>query len=146
MADVTTTLHPEGAPEDNLYPNVKRENIPDYVLFGDQLWLNSDPLNPFSETTVNLSNGLSHYTEVAIAFKYYSGSNNSTQIQRAKTGTGRFIFLTLANLSGKEIASRIAEIISDTQIKFSSGAVLTDGVYTTQNWNFCVPIAVYGIK
>ena len=28
MADVITTLHPEGAPEDNLYPNVKIENLP----------------------------------------------------------------------------------------------------------------------
>lgn len=31
MADVITTLHPEGAPEDNLYPNVKDENIPSTI-------------------------------------------------------------------------------------------------------------------
>lgn len=28
MADVITTIHPEGAPEDNLYPNIKKENLP----------------------------------------------------------------------------------------------------------------------
>ncbi len=31
MADVITTLHPEGAPEDNLYPNVKDENVPSSI-------------------------------------------------------------------------------------------------------------------
>lgn len=29
MADVITTLHPEGAQEDNLYPNVRLENVVD---------------------------------------------------------------------------------------------------------------------
>jgi hypothetical protein len=28
MADIITTLHPEGSPGDNLYPNVKLENLP----------------------------------------------------------------------------------------------------------------------
>ena len=31
MADINTTLHPEGAPEDNLYPNVKDANIPSSI-------------------------------------------------------------------------------------------------------------------
>lgn len=31
MADIITTLHPEDAPEDNLYPNVKDENVPSSI-------------------------------------------------------------------------------------------------------------------
>lgn len=52
MADVITTLHPEGIPADNLYPNIKKENLPTQL----------QPVADFAlseyEKTLNLFSGL----------------------------------------------------------------------------------------
>ena len=40
MADIITTLHPEGDQGTNLYPNVKKDNIPDDCI--DYSKLNSE--------------------------------------------------------------------------------------------------------
>lgn len=37
MADIITTLHPENQAQDNLYPNIKPENIPPQAITGDRL-------------------------------------------------------------------------------------------------------------
>lgn len=43
MADVITTLHPDGAPDTNLYPNIKLENIPFPVGY---IYISADNTSP----------------------------------------------------------------------------------------------------
>lgn len=72
MADVITTLHPEGAPEDDLYPNIKKENLPSTL----------QPVADFAlseyEKTLNLINGIFTNGQA------YSGTGNTYSDSSAK--------------------------------------------------------------
>lgn len=70
MSDIITTLHPEGVQEDNLYPNVKDENIPSSIARkGDVLWENANINASFSATNITVPN-TSQYRYLAVEFKW----------------------------------------------------------------------------
>lgn len=72
MADIITTLHPEGTPEDDLYPNIKKENLPSTL----------QPVADFAlseyEKTLNLINGIFTNGQA------YSGTGNTYSDENAK--------------------------------------------------------------
>ena len=150
MADVITTLHPEGAPEDNLYPNVKDENIPSNILRkGVLMWQNANPSSTMAEADIFLSESVTNYTEIEVEFKYYY-QWTLTQIARVKTGgfdsssSSNSIILSAVNSQVSEQASRWVTIPSGESNKLHCEHGYKDP--GSQDDRFCILVAVYGIK
>ena len=140
MADVITTLHPEGAPEDNLYPNVKDENIPSSIeRKGVALWLNANPNSSFGSQTINVSENVNSYSELAFYFKITNDSSKAAQEFKIKTGYDSNAYAGF--VSGVDLYSRNFAITSDTTILFGDGVV-----NSSSNSGICIPVAIYGIK
>ena len=54
MADIITTLHPENNKKDNLYPNIKRENIPNKAINNSKLEDKSVSINKVDDAIKSL--------------------------------------------------------------------------------------------
>lgn len=140
MADVITTLHPEGAPEDNLYPNVKDENIPSNIeRKGDLLWENATPNAEFRPNVIPLST-LPDYDRVLFAFKLNTGNSNASQTLLVFKEVGKTAFLACIGPGGDRW-SRRATFQDDTHISFLEGKQ-----DNSENNYACIPLAIYGIK
>jgi len=137
MADIVTTLHPEGVQEDNLYPNIKRENIPDTALFGYKLWENANPNGGMSEQDITVAS-MAPYSRIVFVFKKWAAS---TVVSATETYIKSFGDLTLSYVGGTAFLSRDLSLVNDTQIHVSKG--MMSGA---ENANALVPGAIYGIK
>lgn len=142
MADVRTTLHPEGAPEDNLYPNIKRENIPDPALFGDLLWENASYTSPFSAQTINVGD-LSGYRILRIVALITGSQNQARQIfdMELRSWGVQKIYLGMFDDTSDSTYHRGINVNPNGTLDIESG--YRDG---TQYNDACVPMFVYGIK
>lgn len=135
MADVITILHPEGAPEDNLYPNVKMENLPSSV---QEFVQNAGTLvySSFKETvmtpnqTIVLDSFTVAETGIYIIFAYvesitsYANEQNvgiqkNSHTRASQMGTGRY--------GGGQSASCIVEAITGDVITMNSYGYNPDG-------------------
>lgn len=87
MADIITTLHRKDDPSDNVYPNVKDENIPDTIqrklTAGNGVSISSDNQisASFDETTINAKIGnvlqLNYLDNNDLTNGYYNGSSST---------------------------------------------------------------------
>lgn len=60
MSDIITTLHPKGTPTDNLYPNIKSDNIPSGAVTNAKIGSNavtSGKITDSAVTTNKINNG-----------------------------------------------------------------------------------------
>lgn len=139
MADVITTLHPEGAPEDNLYPNVKDENIPSNISRkGDLLWENANPFGTFNPTTITVPD-MSNYKAIRFSYRVNNGSSAAPVTEEIEYQVGRGA--TLQALNQYVMHGRKITFTTPTSITFDQGySGTTDTEYAV------IPVSIYGIK
>ena len=143
MTDVITTLHPEGAPEDNLYPNVKDENIPSNIRRkGTLLWENGNSSADLGLVTIDPVD-VSQFEYLRIYAKYYKYERRALAYDAEAMlylGNGTNVFVSASNQQGAEVASRIIAILQG-QIRIEHGycnGTLSD--------DYLVITRIYGIK
>lgn len=139
MADVITTLHPEGAPEDNLYPNVKDENIPSTIArTGDILWENGSQTSPLSSQTVTIADA-SAYSRICIEYRFIYYGNVAKRFTYFKRDVNKT--MVVSDISGGDLYSRGSTLTDYTHLNIEDG--YKNG---TQSDNACIICAIYGIK
>lgn len=145
MADIITTLHPEGAPEDDLYPNVKDDNIPSNILRkGTTLWTNASPMAPLGEVDITLSDNLSNYQTIKIGWRFYA-ENTSKNYTECKTDSS-YINISANNMQGNEIVSRTLSILGDNSLKIGHGFKSSNFASGVTNDYFCTITDIIGLK
>ena len=142
MADVITTLHPEGAPEDNLYPNVKDANIPESIQrSGDMLWVNMNPDIAFASTTISVP--LSSYSYLDVYIKITTGQNEAMTLFRVKMRNGdNTLYSALFDIGSGQKYSRLFRLYRTTDsIGIANGYVAGNIDDTSM-----IPAYIYGVN
>lgn len=148
MADVITTLHPEGAPEDNLYPNVRDENVPSSVQRTPVvLWRNTNPSASFGENTITVQD-MRSYSTIRVEVRYLNDNVGSFFVDIPKPSVNNALFRLSCvqydfaggsfNLTTRE---RDMLILSNTSVYFKPSTVQGGD----SPW-WLIPVAIYGIK
>lgn len=151
MSDIITTLHPENDESINLYPNIKKENIPNGSV--DESKLSESVNNTLEGINTRLSNAIASITQP----KYYDISNLPTTDEGLVVGSDGYIYswngsaytstgipyqaVQIADGSididklDNDLQNTLIESIDYTDITSSltitTGYIITSGVYTS---------------
>lgn len=148
MSDIITTLHPKDTVSDNLYPNIKTENIPNSGVTTAKIndsAVTTAKLNDGSVTTAKL-NDASVSTIKLVDSAVTSSKITDNAVTTAKIANGSITPGKLAFAVFRHQYILRGTISDSSYIDFEVNFICSDGTYTTLEPIFDILYNYYGTK